>query len=168
MDGLQVKSVPNPRVEKEEHYYNAKHTKLRDLGLEPHLLGDNIMDSLLNFAIVVGTLVHLAACLCRLVCGRSSFLCAAQSGGGLCCHLQWRIATCNQCPFMMHALYWIFDVLSNWRHKIAWLVTTLSEHKACSPVAGTNPFESTASRSLHSVLGCKSAGALLSSVYQAF
>ncbi|KAK9809587.1 hypothetical protein WJX73_004670 [Symbiochloris irregularis] len=49
---VQVKSVPNPRVEKEEHYYNAKHTKLRDLGLEPHLLGDNIMDSLLNFAII--------------------------------------------------------------------------------------------------------------------
>lgn len=49
----QVTSVPNPRVEKEEHYYNAQHTKLRDLGLEPHLLSDNIIDSLLNFAILV-------------------------------------------------------------------------------------------------------------------
>ena len=48
-----MKSVPNPRVEAEEHYYNAKRTKLVDLGLEPHLLSDNIINSLLNFAIQV-------------------------------------------------------------------------------------------------------------------
>ena len=53
ISGLQVQSVPNPRVEAEEHYYNAQHTKLVGLGLEPHLLGDNIIDSLLNFAIEV-------------------------------------------------------------------------------------------------------------------
>ena len=53
---LQVQSVPNPRVEAEEHYYNAQHTKLVGLGLEPHLLGDNIIDSLLNFAIEVSHL----------------------------------------------------------------------------------------------------------------
>ena len=50
---LQVQSVPNPRVEAEEHYYNAKRTKLVDLGLEPHLLNDNLVDSLLNFALEV-------------------------------------------------------------------------------------------------------------------
>ena len=50
----QVASVPNPRVEAEEHYYNAKHTHLADLGLEPHLLEDNLIDSLLNFALKVG------------------------------------------------------------------------------------------------------------------
>lgn len=51
--GLEVKtiSVPNPRVEAEEHYYNAKHTKLIELGLKPHLLSDSLLDSLLNFAI---------------------------------------------------------------------------------------------------------------------
>ncbi|KAJ4833791.1 UDP-sulfoquinovose synthase, chloroplastic [Turnera subulata] len=51
--GLDVKtiSVPNPRVEAEEHYYNAKHTKLIELGLQPHLLSDSLLDSLLNFAI---------------------------------------------------------------------------------------------------------------------
>ena len=51
--GLDVKtiSVPNPRVEAEEHYYNAKHTKLIELGLRPHLLSDSLLDSLLNFAI---------------------------------------------------------------------------------------------------------------------
>jgi UDP-sulfoquinovose synthase len=38
--GLNVvaKTVPNPRTELEEHYYNAKHSKLEALGLEPHLL----------------------------------------------------------------------------------------------------------------------------------
>ena len=54
---LQVQSVPNPRVEAEEHYYNAQHTKLVGLGLEPHLLGDNIIDSLLSFAIEVSQLI---------------------------------------------------------------------------------------------------------------
>lgn len=51
--GLEVKaiSVPNPRVEAEEHYYNAKHTKLIELGLQPHLLSDSLVDSLLNFAV---------------------------------------------------------------------------------------------------------------------
>ncbi|KAF5177112.1 Udp-sulfoquinovose synthase protein [Thalictrum thalictroides] len=51
--GLDVKttSVPNPRVEAEEHYYNAKHTKLVELGLKPHLLSDSLLDSVLNNAI---------------------------------------------------------------------------------------------------------------------
>ena len=51
--GLAVKtqSVPNPRTELEEHYYNAKHSKLEELGLQPHLLGDALLDSLLNFAV---------------------------------------------------------------------------------------------------------------------
>ncbi|KAI3691301.1 hypothetical protein L2E82_49608 [Cichorium intybus] len=44
-------SVTNPRVEAEEHYYNAKHTKLIELGLEPHLLSDSLLDSLLNVAV---------------------------------------------------------------------------------------------------------------------
>ncbi|GFZ16241.1 sulfoquinovosyldiacylglycerol 1 [Actinidia rufa] len=44
-------SVPNPRVEAEEHYYNAKHTKLIELGLQPHLLSDSLLDSLLNFTV---------------------------------------------------------------------------------------------------------------------
>jgi hypothetical protein len=48
---LQVTSVPNPRVEAEEHYYNAKHTGLVELGLQPHLLGDSVVDSLLEFAL---------------------------------------------------------------------------------------------------------------------
>ena len=37
-------------MEAEEHYYNAKHSKLVDLGLKPHLLSDSLLDSLLNIA----------------------------------------------------------------------------------------------------------------------
>ncbi|MGH9607936.1 MAG: NAD-dependent epimerase/dehydratase family protein [Terracidiphilus sp.] len=48
---IEIQHVANPRVEKEEHYYNAKNTALRDLGLEPHLLSDSLLDSLLHFAI---------------------------------------------------------------------------------------------------------------------
>ena len=53
---MQVTSIPNPRVEAEEHYYNAKHSKLQELGLEPHLLGDNMVDSLISFALEVRAL----------------------------------------------------------------------------------------------------------------
>jgi UDP-sulfoquinovose synthase len=35
------------RVEKEDHYYNAVHTRLLDLGLEPHLLGKETLQSML-------------------------------------------------------------------------------------------------------------------------
>jgi UDP-sulfoquinovose synthase len=42
---VQIDHLPNPRVEKEEHYYNAKHTKLMDLGLHPHYLSDTLVES---------------------------------------------------------------------------------------------------------------------------
>jgi UDP-sulfoquinovose synthase len=48
---VDIEHLPDPRVEKEEHYYNAKHSKLVDLGLEPHYLSDSLLDSLLNIAI---------------------------------------------------------------------------------------------------------------------
>jgi UDP-sulfoquinovose synthase len=40
--------VENPRVELEEHYYNAKHTKLLDLGLQPHLLSETLIESMFD------------------------------------------------------------------------------------------------------------------------
>ncbi len=46
-----IDHLPTPRVEAEEHYYNAKHSKLLDLGLEPHLLSDSLLDSLMNIAV---------------------------------------------------------------------------------------------------------------------
>ncbi len=51
--GLKVKidHLPDPRVEAESHYYNAKHSSLIKLGLEPHLLSNTLLDSLINVAI---------------------------------------------------------------------------------------------------------------------
>jgi UDP-sulfoquinovose synthase len=43
-----IDHVENPRVEKEEHYYNAVHTKLLDLGLEPTLLGEELVESIIG------------------------------------------------------------------------------------------------------------------------
>ncbi len=48
---VEIQHIENPRIEKEEHYFNAKNTNLLDLGLKPHLLSDSLLDSLLNFAI---------------------------------------------------------------------------------------------------------------------
>jgi UDP-sulfoquinovose synthase len=45
---VQIDHVENPRFEKEEHYYNAKHTKLLDLGLQPHLLSDTLVESMFD------------------------------------------------------------------------------------------------------------------------
>jgi len=47
---VEVNHLPDPRVEAEEHYYNAKHSKLIELGLQPHLLSDSLLDSLMNIA----------------------------------------------------------------------------------------------------------------------
>src|SRR3982750_656946 len=47
---IEIEHLPDPRVEKEEHYYNAKHSKLIDLGLKPHMLSQSLLDSLLNIA----------------------------------------------------------------------------------------------------------------------
>jgi UDP-sulfoquinovose synthase len=43
-----IENVPNPRVEAEEHYYNAAHTKLLDLGLQPYYLSETLIDGLLD------------------------------------------------------------------------------------------------------------------------
>ena len=44
----EIAHYENPRVEKEEHYYNANHTALLDLGLKPHLLSDTLVESVIN------------------------------------------------------------------------------------------------------------------------
>jgi UDP-sulfoquinovose synthase len=45
-DAATVEYLDNPRVELEQHYYNVKHTKLVELGLQPHLLSDTLIESL--------------------------------------------------------------------------------------------------------------------------
>jgi UDP-sulfoquinovose synthase len=48
---VEIDRIPDPRVESEQHYYNAKHSRLLDLGLKPHFLSDSLLDSLMNIAI---------------------------------------------------------------------------------------------------------------------
>jgi UDP-sulfoquinovose synthase len=45
---VEIQHYENPRVEKEEHYYHAIHTKLLDLGLEPTLLGEELVESIIH------------------------------------------------------------------------------------------------------------------------
>jgi UDP-sulfoquinovose synthase len=44
---VRIEELEDPRVEKEEHYYRAAHTKLLDLGLLPHLMEPSTIRTLL-------------------------------------------------------------------------------------------------------------------------
>lgn len=48
---VDVKYLDNPRVEQEQHYYNVVHSRLLDLGLEPHLLSQTVLESLMKLAL---------------------------------------------------------------------------------------------------------------------
>lgn len=43
-----IKSIPNPRKEHEEHYYNPAHSGLIDLGLKPHYMTEAVLGSMLE------------------------------------------------------------------------------------------------------------------------
>ena len=45
---VEMRTFPNPRIEAERHYYNAVNTKLIDLGLKPHHLGEELVRSMLR------------------------------------------------------------------------------------------------------------------------
>nr|WP_320193463.1 NAD-dependent epimerase/dehydratase family protein [uncultured Desulfobacter sp.] len=45
---VQVKSLPNPRKEAEDHYYNPVHTGLLELGLKPHYLTEDILAQMME------------------------------------------------------------------------------------------------------------------------
>jgi len=45
---VKIAHTANPRKELEEHYYHAKHSKLVDLGLQPRLLNEELIDSMLT------------------------------------------------------------------------------------------------------------------------
>src|SRR5271157_3914640 len=57
---VEIDHIPDPRVEAEQHYYNAKHSKLIDLGLQPHNLSESLLDSLVNIAMKYRDRVDLA------------------------------------------------------------------------------------------------------------
>jgi UDP-sulfoquinovose synthase len=48
--GVDIEYLDNPRVEQAEHYYNVVHTGLVELGLQPHLLSDTLIESLFDIA----------------------------------------------------------------------------------------------------------------------
>jgi UDP-sulfoquinovose synthase len=48
---VEIDHLPDPRVEAEEHYYNAKPSKLINLGLAPHIPSESVIDSLLSIAV---------------------------------------------------------------------------------------------------------------------
>ena len=43
-----VEHIMNPRVEMEDHYYNAQHSGLLELGLKPNLLTDSVIESMIK------------------------------------------------------------------------------------------------------------------------
>ena len=45
---VEIVNIPNPRVEKEDHYYNPRTTRFRELGLEPHLLDQEVLSEMLE------------------------------------------------------------------------------------------------------------------------
>jgi UDP-sulfoquinovose synthase len=45
-EDVTIEHLDNPRVELPDHYYNVTHTKLIELGLDPHLLSDTLIESL--------------------------------------------------------------------------------------------------------------------------
>lgn len=45
---VEIRSIPNPRKEKEEHYYAPVHTGLLELGLEPHPMTEEVVADLLQ------------------------------------------------------------------------------------------------------------------------
>lgn len=45
---VEIGHYENPRLEKEEHYYNAKHTALMDLGLKPHYLNEELVETVIK------------------------------------------------------------------------------------------------------------------------
>ncbi|MFQ3663555.1 MAG: NAD-dependent epimerase/dehydratase family protein [Chloroflexaceae bacterium] len=45
---VDIHHLPNPRVEKEVHYYNAVNTSLLSLGLQPHYLSDTLLESVIH------------------------------------------------------------------------------------------------------------------------
>jgi UDP-sulfoquinovose synthase len=45
---VHIKSISNPRKEKEEHYYNPTHSGLVELGLKPHFMTEEVLGSMLE------------------------------------------------------------------------------------------------------------------------
>ena len=49
---VRINSIENPRKEQEDHYYNASHSGLLDLGLKPHYLDEDTICEMLEKVIL--------------------------------------------------------------------------------------------------------------------
>lgn len=47
---VEVRPIPNPRIEKEEHYYKPTYTGLKDLGLKPTIMSDEVLMGIMQLA----------------------------------------------------------------------------------------------------------------------
>lgn len=56
---VDIHNLENPRVESEEHYYNPRHTKLLELGLEPRLLSETLVETMIHAVEKYKDRVHL-------------------------------------------------------------------------------------------------------------
>jgi UDP-sulfoquinovose synthase len=63
---VEIKAIENPRKEKEEHYYNVKHHGLVELGLEPHLMTDDVVAGMMEKVIKFKTHIDKAKILPRV------------------------------------------------------------------------------------------------------
>ena len=45
---VEIRNLPNPRIEAEDHYYNPAYSGLFELGLEPHFLDESAIIELLE------------------------------------------------------------------------------------------------------------------------
>lgn len=45
---IEINNIENPRIEKEEHYYNPKNEKFQQLGLKPQYLSETLLNSIIK------------------------------------------------------------------------------------------------------------------------
>ena len=45
---VSIQHIANPRKELEEHYYNARHSALVELGLKPNLMSEQVLSDMLR------------------------------------------------------------------------------------------------------------------------
>ena len=45
---VEIKSIENPRREREEHYYNPSHSGLIELGLDPHFMTEDVLSAMIE------------------------------------------------------------------------------------------------------------------------
>jgi UDP-sulfoquinovose synthase len=46
--GVEIEAIANPRKEREQHYYRPAHTGLIELGLQPHLMSEEVLVAMLE------------------------------------------------------------------------------------------------------------------------